>query len=148
MIDNPFEILKLDPSADEETAVRQAARLCQRAADEPARNQIRQAVRRLTTTAEERQLHALLTHPRPEYHCSVLDGFIAAHRRAPAVTDAGPPPEMDREEITALLLAALAAELEFHPLPLEADGEAEPAVEIARQTAEALWLGLLFDMRA
>ena len=45
---NPFEILRLDPSASEEEIVRQAGRLRQRATDGPALNAIRQAVQALT----------------------------------------------------------------------------------------------------
>jgi hypothetical protein len=149
MSDNPFEVLRLDPSADEQAAVRQAARLCQRATDETARNAVRQAVRQLTASAEERQLYALLTHPRPGHATSELDRFVAAFRRPPATSpDAAPCPGLDTKELAELLLVALAAELELTPLPLEAVDEPEPPAEIARQTGEALWRGLISDMRA
>ncbi len=50
MTENPYEVLRLPPTASPEEVVRQGARLAQRAADEPARNAIRQAVRQLTGT--------------------------------------------------------------------------------------------------
>jgi hypothetical protein len=149
MPDNPFELLRLPPSATEEEVVRQGARLCQRAPDEPARNLLRQAVRQLTGSAEERLLHALLTHPRPQHASADLERLQATFRRPPASTGAPPPiPPLDLPEVEGLLREILAAELEPLPLPLEAVPEDDPPEEIARQTAEALWQSLLSDMRA
>ena len=53
---NPFEALRLDPSASEEEAVKQAARLRQRAADEAELTAVRQAVQALTGRPEDRLL--------------------------------------------------------------------------------------------
>src|SRR6516225_9773440 len=86
---NPFEVLRLDPSATEEEVVRQAARLRQRAADEAELTAVRQAVQALTGPPEEWRLHALLTHPRPAHASPALDKFAAAFRRSPA---GGPAP--------------------------------------------------------
>jgi hypothetical protein len=148
MHDNPFELLRLPPTATEEDAVRQAERLCQRAADEPARNAIRQAVRQLTGSAEERALHALLTHPRPDHGNAELERFQIAFRRPPASTaQAANCPELDLEAVRALLRQALAGELEPGMLPLEAVPVDDPPEEIARQTAEAMWQSLVSDMR-
>ena len=46
-----------------------------------------------------------------------------------------------------MLIAALTAELGPAPLPLAGVETEEPAEEIARQTAEALWQGLVADPR-
>ena len=125
---NPFEVLRLDPTASEEDVVRQAERLRQRTTDEAARGVIRQAAKALTGNAEERQLQALLTHPRPAGESKELDRFVAAFRRAPAETALDEPcPAI--EELDPAAAAATAAEAE-------------------RQRAEALWQSLLFDPRA
>ena len=144
---NPFEVLRLDPDSSEEEVVRQAGRLRQRATDEQSLNAIRQAVQALTGRAEERLLHALLTHPRPTHAWPALERFAAAFRRPPAAT-ASPVPPPDLNELAGLLRALLAEELELAPLPLEAVDAAEDAAEIERQMAEALWQSLLVDMRA
>jgi hypothetical protein len=149
MTENPFELLLLSPTAGEEEAVRQGARLAQRAPDESARNAIRQAVRQLTGSPEESALCALLTHPRPEHANSDLDRFQAAFRRAPAAeANPQPCPALDVEEVRILLAQVLAAEMESSTLPLEAVVEEETPEEIARQTAEALWQSLVSDSRA
>src|SRR5918912_670354 len=51
---NPFEVLRLDPSASEEEVVRQAGRLRQRVTDERSLNAVRQAVQELAGSAERR----------------------------------------------------------------------------------------------
>jgi hypothetical protein len=146
---NPFEVLHLDPSAEEEEIVCQAGRLRQRAADEAERNAIRQAVQALTASPEARQLYAVLTHPRPEWSNATLDRFTAAHRRAPASEVVPAPcPPLDLEEFTALLCELAAEELRFQPLELQGVPAPEEPQEIRRQTAEALWQSLLFDPRA
>jgi hypothetical protein len=149
MSENPFELLQLPPTAGEEEAVRQGARLAQRAPDESARNAIRQAVRQLTGAAEERALHALLTHPRPEHGNADLERFLAAHRRGPAAeAHPQPCPSLDLEEVRALLRQVLAAEIEPPAMALEPVIADDPPEEIARQTAEALWQSLVSDSRA
>lgn len=147
--EGPFEVLRLPPTATEEEVVRQAGRLRQRAPGEAALNAIRQAVQALTGRAEDRALLALLTHRRPCYSWPALEKFAAAFRRAPAAEPgAAACPPFDAEELTALLLAALAEELDLPPLPFEGPAAVEDADEIRRQTAEALWQSLLGDMRA
>jgi hypothetical protein len=146
---NPFEVLRLDPSSSEEEIVRQAGRLRQRATDEAARNALRQAVQALTASAPDRQLHALLTHPRPAWQSAALDRFAAAFRRAPAAAGSPEPcPPLDLEEFTALLCALMAEELELAPLEFEGVPDGDGPEEVRRQTAEALWQSLLFDPRA
>ena len=146
---NPFEVLRLDPSATEEEIVRQAGRLRQRATDEATRNAIRQAVQALTARAEVRILHALLTHPAPCYHSPALERFAAAFRRPPATTDNAPAcPEFDLKEFEDLIKEKWAEELELPLLPFEAIAAREDTDEIRRQTAEVLWQSLLFDARA
>jgi hypothetical protein len=148
MPDNPFEVLRLDPTTDAAEVVRQGARLCQRTADEAARNAIRQAVRQLTGSDGERRLHALLTHPRPDLGSACLDRFQAAHRRPPQAGTPTPPPALDIEELRDLLLAQLASELAPPALPLELPAGDDSPDEIARQTGEALWQGLPAQPRA
>jgi hypothetical protein len=148
MSENPFEVLRLGPEAGEAEAVRQAARLCQRAADEPARNAVRQAVQRLTASAQERQLYALMTHPRPDHASPELDRLVAAYRRPPAPVGEVPVPGVDPEEVRELLLGVLAEEQAPPALPLELVEAPEGEAEVARQTAEALWQGLMGDPRA
>src|SRR5262249_41952999 len=109
MTTNPFEVLRLDPTATEEDVVRQADRLRQRGADEEALGAIRQAAMALTGRPEERALHALLAHPRPGHSSAALDRFAAAFRRAPVATAAPAPcPELDADEFRRLLLVAAA----------------------------------------
>jgi hypothetical protein len=147
MPENPFDVLRLPPTASPEEVVRQGARLAQRAADETGRNRIRQAVRQLTGPDEERALHALLTHPTPEYDDPVLAQFQAAFRRPPEVAGGSTCPALDLEEVRGLLLAAVAAQLPPPVLPLEPIKLTESADEIARQTAEALWQSLIGQPR-
>jgi hypothetical protein len=143
---NPYEVLRLDPSATEEEVVRQAGRLRQRSADEATLSAIRQA---LTGRPEERLLHALLTHPRPCHTWPALDRFAAAFRRPPpAPANAAPCPPLDVRECARLLEGLLAEELELPPLPFEAPPAADDADEIERQAAEALWQSLLYDLRS
>jgi hypothetical protein len=144
---NPFEVLRLDPLATEEEIVRQAGRLRQRATDEATHNAIRQAVQALTARADDRRLHALLTHPSPRHEAPALDRFAAAFRRPPAAAAATCPP-LDQGELETLLRAKLIEELELTPQPFEPVASAEDADEIRRQTSEALWQSLLADPRA
>lgn len=151
MSENPFEILRLAPTASEQEVMTQAERLCQRAGDEEARNRYREAARQLTATAEERELFALLTFPSAEHESRDLERFIAAHRRPPAgpLQEEKPVvPALDVDVVRGLVLQALAADLEPTPLPLAVVESGEPVEEINRQTAEALWQSLLSDMRA
>jgi hypothetical protein len=143
---NPFEVLRLDPSATEEEIVRQAARLRQVAADESTLNAIRQAVHALTSDPADRALLALLTHPRPGHLSPTLDRFAAAFRRPPAAGPAPPCPRLDLEEFTAFLCEAVAADFACVPLEFEPIVEGEDAGEIDRQTSEALWQTLPCDL--
>lgn len=145
-IGNPFEILRLDPSATEEEIVRQAGRLRQRATDEATRNAIRQAVQALTARAEDRQLLALLTHPAPRHHWPALERFIVAFRRPPAAIESAELcPFLDLGEFIGLLNELSAEELELLPLAFEPMPEGESPEEMERQSAEAQWQNLLFD---
>ena len=149
MSENPFEVLRLDPSATEAEIVRQAGRLRQVATDEATRNALRQAVQSLTARAGDRMLHALLTHPSPGYHAPVLDRFLAAFRRPPAVAgDVSACPALDIKEFEDLVKEKCVEELELPPLFFEAIVEDENGDEIRRQTAEVLWQSLFFDSRA
>lgn len=145
MPDNPFERLRLSPEASEYDAVEQAARLAERTADEASRAAIRQAVHRLTASPAARLLDAVLTHPRPDHALPELERLLAAYRRPPAGQTDVPVPPLDFDEFRDLLIQVLQDELTdtscpFEPVPVE-----EPADEIDRQTAEALWQRLLGD---
>jgi hypothetical protein len=149
MSPNPFEILRLDPSAREDEIVRQAGRLRQRSADEASLNAIRQAVQALTARPEARRLWALLTHAAPRHHWAALDRFAARFRRPPAATGAPAAcPPLDMAEFGDLVRSLPAEELELVPPPFELLSLDEPPEEIDRQTAEALWQSLLYDPRA
>lgn len=149
MSDNPFEVLRLDPSASEEAIVGQAGRLRQRATDEATLSAIRQAVQALTARGEDRLLYALLTHPSPGYHAPALDHFVAAFRRPPAVAQDAPSCfTLDIKEFGNLVKEQCAEQLELPPLLFEAITSGENFDEIRSQTAEALWQSLLFDPRA
>jgi hypothetical protein len=143
---NPFEVLRLDPTATEEEVIRHAGRLRQRATEEAVHTAIRQAVQSLTASAAARQLHSLMTHPRPGYQEETLDRFVAAFRRAP-LPDASPVPipPVDLDEFAALVRAAAAGALDLAAGEFEGILAEEPAEEIQRQTVEALWQNLLFD---
>jgi hypothetical protein len=146
---NPFEALRLDPSASEEEVARQAARLRQRAPDEAELTAVRQAVQALTGRPEDRLLHALLTHPRPGYSAPALDKFAAAFRRTPAASGEAPArPALDLKEFTELLQEVLVEELTLTPPTFEALAAEEDPDEIRQQTAESLWQSLVFDPRA
>jgi hypothetical protein len=145
---NPFEVLRLDPTASEEEIVRHAGRLRQRATDEAAHNELRQAVQALTATAAARAVYALLTHPRPAYSSAALERFAAAFRRAPVPANPPACPRLDLQEFTNLLQQVVAAGLELPALEFEGLAAAEDPDEIRRQTAEAQWQSLLFDPRA
>ncbi len=131
--DNPFEILRLDPCSTEAEIVAQAGRLRQRCTEEEQLTSIRQAVQALTSSAEERALWALLTHPVPEYVSPTLDRFIAAFRRPP-----GPPDVLIQE----LMARALELAPEFFAQPLSASAEAE----IRGQFAQMEWRNLMRTM--
>jgi hypothetical protein len=134
---NPFEVLRLDPSADNEQVVAQAGRLRQRAAGEEEVNAIRQAVQALTGPAEERFLHQMLTHPRPGYEWPALDRFRAAFRRAPAPAAGEAPPHADK---VALLLRTFLGG-EAHPAGPETFplGNGLQAEEADSEGKEAAW---------
>lgn len=142
MSENPFEVLKLAPTATPEEIVRQGARLCQRTGDEGARNAVRQAVRELTESDESRALWALLTHPSPTYGGAELERLAGSFRRPPQAQAAFEPTPLDLEEFRGLLLAAVAGEAPAVTLPLERVEAGEQADEIERQTSEALWQSL------
>ncbi len=146
---NPYEVLRLDPTASEEEIVRHAGRLRQRVTDEETLTAIRQAVQALTARPEDRRRLALLTHPRPEYAHPALDRLAGAFRRPPAATEsAGPFPELDEQEFRTLLMGQALEELDLPPMVFEPVASAEDAAEIQRQLAEALWQSLLADLRA
>jgi hypothetical protein len=144
---NPFEVLKLDPTASPEEIVRQAGRLRQRTPDEAAIARIRQAVQALSGASEERHLHEILAHPAPCYSWSALDQFVAAFRRPPqanpTTTVACPP--LDLGELSVLLRPLLDAELNPPPLGFESIGEPDSTTEIMRQAHEAAWQLLPLD---
>jgi hypothetical protein len=144
---NPFEVLRLDPSASDEEVVRQAGRLRQLATDEVTQNAIRQAAQALTGRTEDRLRHALQTHPAPCYRWPALERFSVAFRRPPSTLTSSCPP-LDREAFRELLRAVAAAELEMTASPLEPLPSTEYPDEVHRETAELLWLSLLADMRA
>jgi hypothetical protein len=146
MNDNPFEVLRLDPSATEEEIVRQAGRLRQRAANEATQNALRQAVQALTARAEDRRLFALLTHPAPRPSEPALERFVAAFRRPLTPSrSAEPCPVLDIEEFKTILYAFDIAELELPTLTFEPLASDETPDEIERQTMEAMWQNMPFD---
>jgi hypothetical protein len=144
---NPFEVLHLDPSAGEEEIVRQGGLLRQRAADEETLTGIRQAVQALTADPQQRQLLALLTHPRPEYRSPVLERLAGAFRRAPAPTGVAAP-DLDLDEFMSQVIEQVVKELESPPTAFEPVTAAADQAEIGRLLAEALWQSMLCDMRA
>jgi hypothetical protein len=147
---NPFEVLRLDPSAPAAEVVRQAGRLRQRATDEATVAAVRQAVQALTGRPAERLLHELLTHPAPCHSWPALERFTAAFRRPPLPAGGSPPecPPPDPAEVAALLKPLAAAELDAPPPPFEPVAGADDQAEIVRQTVEGVWQALPFDMRA
>jgi len=144
---NPFEVLRLDPSASEEEVVRRAGQLRQRASDEATLTALRQAVQALTGRSEERRLHALLSPPRPCYAWPALEQLATLYRRPPqtAAAESVSAPELDLQEFASLLLPLVRAELDPAPLPFTPPPVEETPEEIARQTAEALWQLLPFE---
>ena len=146
---NPFEVLGLDPGASEEQIVQHAGRLRQLCTDDTMLTAIRQAVQALTVSAEDRQLHALLAHPRPAYEWPTLEKFLGPHRRPPTASPTiGSGPSLDLEEFAALLQALLAEELELIPQPFEPVKAKMEPVELLRQAEEAHWQSLLCDSGA
>jgi hypothetical protein len=144
---NPFEALRLDPTATEEQIVAQADRLRQRAADEAELAAVRQAVQALTGRAEDRLLHALLTPPRPAWSSPALERFASAFRRPPVAAEAAPP-AFDAADMLRLLASLAADELDAPPAPFDAVPLADGPDEVRRQADEALWQSFLYDFRA
>jgi hypothetical protein len=143
---NPFEVLRLDPAASDEEIVRRAARLRRRAGDESAVAELRRAVQSLTGRPEERQLFALLTHPRPGYAAPALVRLAAEFRRPPAAQGQAPPcPALDLGDFAKWIASGLAAELESPAVEFEPLVAQDEADEIRRQNAEARWLSLIYD---
>lgn len=145
---NPFEILRLDPTASEAEIIQQAGRLRQRVTDDNELTLIRQAVQELTSSKEKRQLWALLTPPNPCHDLSAIDQLANAHRRAVETgTDAEvkPFPDLDMDELTALLRPILIRELQMEKEPLEMPPIDETLEEIDHQTVEGLWQELPFS---
>jgi hypothetical protein len=106
-------------------------------------------VQALTARAEDRLLFALLTHPAPDHQSPALDRFAAAFRRPPAAAHPPDPcPPLDLEEFAVRIRALAAEELEWSAPSFEPVASVETPDEIARQTAEALWQSLLFDLGA
>jgi hypothetical protein len=144
---NPFEVLKLDPTASAEEIVRQAGRLRQRASDDAAIAIIRQAVQALSGGSEERRLHEILTHPGPCYSWPALDQFVATFRRPPQADSADTVscPPLDLGELSVLLRPLLDAELNPPPLGFESIGEPDSTAEMVQQSLEATWQLLPMD---
>jgi hypothetical protein len=137
---NPFEVLKLDPSAGEEQIVQRAALLRQTSTDEATLTAVRQAVQALTNSAAARQLESLLTHPAPVHDWPRLDRLTAVFRRPPEeATAQAQPVSLDVEEIRELLQPLLTRSLENPPLLFEPPAIRETTEEIMRQSIEGLW---------
>jgi hypothetical protein len=147
---NPFEVLRLDPTASEEEIVRRAAQLRRRAADEAAVAELRRAVQMLTGgRPEDRELLSLLTHPRPGYAAPALERFAAAFRRPPVGAEVpGQQLALDLAEFAGFMAVPLADELDTPQLPFEPVAADDDAGEIGRQTDEALWQSLIIDSGA
>ncbi len=145
--DNPFEVLRLAPSADNEEVVRQAGRLRQRAGSEAEINAIRQAVQALVGDAAERRLYEALTPANPHYPGPAVERLATLYRRAPAPPAPAECPPVDAEELAALLRPELVERWQLPPLPLDASGTEDTPEEIRRQLVEALWQGLAHDSR-
>ena len=146
MSDNPFEVLRLDPSATEEEIVRRAGALRQRLSAEE-QTALRQAVQALTGRAEERLLHALLSPPGPVHDWPALDRLAAAFRQPPpsAAGESSAPPGPDLREVAELLRPLLVRELTPSAIPFDMPPIEEAPEEIRRQTVEALWQLLPFE---
>jgi hypothetical protein len=143
---NPFEVLRLDPNASEEEIVRRAAQLRRRAGDEATLAELRRAVQALTGRLEDRQLLALLTHPRPGYAAPAFERLAALYRRPPVADEAAESDlSFDFAEFAELFAAALAEEIDAPQLPFEAVAADDGPDEIHLQSAEALWQALVVD---
>jgi hypothetical protein len=115
---NPFEVLRLDPTASNEEVVAQACRLKQRGANERELTAIRQAVQILTGSGDERFVQAMLSHPHPRYHWPALERLWAAFRRPPqGAGEQTPrcPPKL--EEFAEMLLPILGERWDVEKLP-------------------------------
>lgn len=135
MMEQPFEVLRLPPTATAEQAVRQAARLTQLAPDEATRNRVRQAIQQLMASPQAWTLASLLAHPLPQYERPEVERFVAQHRRPPAGLAAAPLPEVDWEELRAVRLDWLESQRSLPTLPLEPMPNAEAEEAPAENTA-------------
>lgn len=147
MSDNPFEVLRLDPTTPVEEALRHADRLIKETADEPLKARLKQASQQLSISPERAALAALLSPPRPGYNAAVLTEFVKAHGSPPEGSPVSARPRLDEAEFRQRLLEAMAGELQPGTAELEALPIVESGAEIARQTAEAMWQALLSDTR-
>jgi hypothetical protein len=150
MNSNPFEVLKLDPSATEEEIVRKAGLLRQTASDEETLTAVRQAVQALTGRPEDRTLLGLLTHQGAVHQWPALDRLESAFRKPPESTQAAPAEQLaiDLKEVAALLRPILVETLADEPVPLEMPPVVETPEEIQTQTVEGVWQVLPFEIGA
>lgn len=138
---NPYEVLGLMPGAGEADVIRQAARLTQQAGDDS----IREAARQLTGSPEAREVFAWLTPSGEASLGADVERFIASHRRPPTELRLNVVP-LDEAELREWIRQAVLATLEPRPLPLATVPAGESVEEIERQTSEAIWQSLLYDM--
>lgn len=144
---NPYEVLQLNPSATEAEIIEQAGKLRQRSTDEETLTAIRQAVQQLTGSHEEREIHALLSHPEPMYRWPAIERLMNAHRRPPTSTseEQHTGPSLDMDEILTLVKQLLAEEMRLLPINYIQPRIDELPEEIDQQTIHALCRALLYD---
>lgn len=146
---NPFEILEVGPAATDDDVVKRAGEKRQRATTAAELAEVRRAVQALTASAKDRCLLSLLAHPRPAYNAPALVRLAQIYRSSPLPASSNPAcPAIDLAEFADLAAVRMAAELEPPQLPFAPVGSEEEPAEVRRQSAEAIWEGLIFDTRA
>jgi hypothetical protein len=144
-LQNPFEVLHLDPTASIEEVVAQAGRLRQRAAGEAELTAIRQAVQLLTGSSEERFVQAMLTHPRPRYHWPALERFRSAFRRPPTPTNGQTPPcpPLNLEEFASFIRLVVGESWVPGSLPGKTQDVQQPGVDNPEPSVYSSWRSLV-----
>src|SRR5262245_57261227 len=131
-MENPFELLRLQPTAAAAEIVRHAGRLRQRNPDEADVAAVRQAVQALTGDTQERLLHELLSFANACYRWPAVEALASRWRRPPTPAAAPFQAKLDLSEFAALLRRLAAEQWQPVPLPLPMLDEIESAAEHTR----------------
>jgi hypothetical protein len=104
---NPFQVLRLPTSADDEVIVRRGEELANTTTDDDERRLVTWAVEELITHPRTRATHELFEMPDTSYDDDAWERFVRLHRRNPlqAATEPQPVAPVDAFDLVALVNA-------------------------------------------